>query len=68
VTIIPPVPINNQSPQFDSIDVVRNHYDFHLKPSSPAINKAVNAGILIDLDGKPRPVGPQPDLGCYENQ
>ena len=59
--------INNQSPQFDSISTFNNYYDFRLKPSSPAINKGVNAGITIDLDGKPRPVG-LPDLGCFEKQ
>ena len=60
--------INNQPPQFDSINTNRHFYDFHLKSTSPAINKGVNAGILIDLDGKPRPLGPAPDLGCYEKQ
>ena len=59
--------INNQSPQFDSINTAMNYYDFRLKSTSPAINKGVNAGILIDLDGKPRPVG-LPDLGCFEKQ
>jgi len=59
--------IKNQDPLFDSIDVNRHFYDFHLKASSPAINKGVNAGVIIDLDGKLRPVG-LPDLGCYEKQ
>ncbi len=60
--------ISNQSPQFDSINVTRNFYDFHLLPLSPVIDKGINTGILTDLDGKPRPVGPLPDLGCYEKQ
>jgi len=60
--------INNQSPQFDSINTNRQFYDFRLKATSPAINKGVNAGVTIDLDGKPRPLGPLPDLGCYEKQ
>ena len=59
--------INNQAPQFDSVNTNKNYYDFRLKASSPAINKGVNAGIAIDLDGKPRPVG-LPDLGCFEKQ
>ena len=59
--------INNQTPQFDSVNTQKNYYDFRLKASSPAINKGVNAGIAIDLDGKPRPVG-LPDLGCFEKQ
>ncbi len=59
--------INNQAPLFDSINAYKNYYDFRLKAASPAINKGVNAGITIDLDGKPRPVG-LPDLGCFEKQ
>ncbi len=60
--------INNLSPEFDSIDVSKRYYDFHLRnKNSPALEKGMNAGILLDLDGKPRPPGP-PDLGCYERQ
>lgn len=59
--------INNQEPEFDSIDVSGKFYDFHLKPSSPAVNAGTASPITIDLDGKPRPVG-LPDLGCYERQ
>jgi hypothetical protein len=59
--------ISNQSPLFDSINVSKNYYDFHLQTSSPAINKGTNAGVAIDLDGNARPVGP-PDLGCFEKQ
>jgi hypothetical protein len=59
--------INNQPPHFDSINTTKNYYDFRLNASSPAINKGVNAGVIIDLDGKPRPVG-LPDLGCFEKQ
>lgn len=66
-TIIPPAPINNQSPLFDSINTSKNYYDFRLQLASPARNAGVNAGVTIDLDGKPRPVG-APDLGCFEKQ
>ncbi len=59
--------INNQPPLFDSINTADQYYDFRLKTGSPALNKGVNAGILTDLDGKPRPVG-LPDLGCFEKQ
>ena len=60
--------INNQDPMFDSINTTRNYYSFRLKENSPAINEATNAGISIDLDGNPRPVGISPDLGSYEKQ
>lgn len=59
--------INNENPQFDTVNTGRNIYSFRLKESSPAINKGVNAGVPVDLDGKPRPVG-LPDLGAYERQ
>lgn len=60
--------INNQEPQFDTLNTVKRIYSFRLKDDSPAKNKATNAGVNIDLDGKPRPVGAAPDLGCYEKQ
>jgi hypothetical protein len=59
--------INNQPPQFDSVNTQKNYYDFRIKASSPVINKGVNTGVTLDLDGKPRPVG-LPDLGCFEKQ
>jgi hypothetical protein len=68
VTLTPPAPLNNQSPQFDSINTSKNYYDFRIQRfSSPAVGRGANAGVTIDLDGKPRPVG-APDLGCFEKQ
>jgi len=58
----------NQNPLFDSINVSKNFYNFRLKDNSPAINKGGNFGITIDLDGKPRPLGSAPDLGCFEKK
>lgn len=60
--------INNQYPEFDSINTTKRLYNFRLKENSPAKDKAINAGIALDLDGKPRPAGIAPDLGCYERQ
>lgn len=57
--------INNQVPQFDSINTSKNYYNFRLQLTSPAINKGINAGLTTDLDGKTR-IG-LPDLGCFEN-
>ncbi|MGC4037868.1 MAG: hypothetical protein QM764_18035 [Chitinophagaceae bacterium] len=60
--------INNQSPQFDSIDINKQYYDFHLKTkNSPALEAGKSTPVSIDLDGNTRPVG-LPDLGCYEKQ
>jgi hypothetical protein len=60
--------LNNQSPEFDSIDVSKRYYDFHLRTkNSPALNIGTITPVSIDLDGNSRPVG-LPDLGCYEKQ
>jgi len=59
--------LNNLDPLFDSINISERVFSFRLQPSSPAINKGVNAGVTLDLDGAPRPVG-LPDLGAYEKQ
>jgi Periplasmic copper-binding protein (NosD) len=59
--------INNQSPEFETIDAEKNIFDFRLKESSPALNKGTASNVLKDLDGKPRPVEVA-DLGCYERQ
>lgn len=62
--------INNEPPQFDSIDVAKNYYDFRLNKNqnSPAVDAGTNTGITIDLDGNTRPVNTNPDLGCFEKQ
>lgn len=57
----------NQPPGFENIDTQKKFYDFRLKAGSAAIDAGIAAGVTIDLDGKPRPVG-LPDLGCYEKQ
>jgi hypothetical protein len=59
--------ILNQDPAFQLIDNVNLLYDFRLKAGSPAIDRGLNLGISIDLDGNPRPVN-LPDLGAYEKQ
>jgi hypothetical protein len=63
------LPAINQPPLFDSINIGKNYYDFHLKsvPLSPAIDKGNPVTIgSYDLDGKTRVN--TPDLGCYEKQ
>ncbi|HEY54257.1 MAG TPA: hypothetical protein G4N94_12470 [Caldilineae bacterium] len=39
---------------------------YHLKTTSPAIDAGVNAGIVIDIDGDPRPIGAGYDIGADE--
>lgn len=57
--------IANQDPLFDSVNTGANYYDFHLQMNSPAVGAGAAAGVLVDLDGKMRPVQ-APDLGCYQ--
>ena len=57
--------IANQDPLFDSVNNARQYYDFHLQAGSPALGAGLPAGLLIDLDGNPRPAS-APDLGCYQ--
>lgn len=57
----------NQPPVFDSVNTAERVYSFRLKSTSPAVNAGVAAGVSLDLDGRPRPVG-LPDLGAYEKQ
>jgi len=40
--------------------------DFHLNPSSPAINAGINVGLTSDYDGYSVPYGIAPDIGAYE--
>lgn len=58
----------NQDPRFDSIAIFDHYFNFRLKPGSPAINRGVSSPVTTDLDGKPRPLGLAPDLGCFEKQ
>jgi hypothetical protein len=59
--------LKNQPPLFDTLDVGKRIFDFHLRNNSPARNAGVATvpAVTIDLDGNPRPVG-LPDMGCYE--
>jgi len=57
--------INQQSPLFDGPS--EKEPTFRLKEDSPAIGKGSASGVVVDLDGAPRPVG-LPDLGAFERQ
>jgi len=41
-------------------------YDYHLISTSPAINRAVQSNLLIDMDGQTRPVSGYADIGADE--
>jgi hypothetical protein len=59
--------IKSANPEFLITDAGKREFNFHLKPTSPAINAGVNTGIGIDLAGKPRGGSAGlPDLGCFE--
>ena len=62
--------IINEEPVFDSIDVIKNYYDFRMNNaiSSPAIDNGGNTSFPLDLDNQPRQSGIGTDIGCYEKQ
>jgi fibronectin-binding autotransporter adhesin len=41
-------------------------YDYHLGAGSGAIDSGINAGVLSDIDGDPRPIGAGFDIGYDE--
>lgn len=40
--------------------------NFHVKPTSPAVDQGIDPGIPVDFDGQPRPQGAGYDIGAYE--
>lgn len=59
----------NIDPLFDSVNTSRRIFDYRInKKNSPAVDAGVDAGVIVDLQGLPRPVGLKPDLGAYEKQ
>jgi hypothetical protein len=42
-------------------------WDYHLTSASAAIDGGVNAGVTVDMDGDPRPLGPGYDIGADEH-
>ena len=57
----------NTDPLFITTGIPNNEFNFQLQAGSPALERAANSGIIIDLNGDPRPVNLS-DLGCYERQ
>jgi hypothetical protein len=47
-------------------DPSKPSYDYHLSPSSPAIDQAVGSSTTVDIDGDTRPFGAQSDIGADE--
>ncbi len=58
----------NQYPAFDSVDVAKRIFDFHISnAAAPGIDRGAITIFTTDLDGNNRNVG-TPDIGCYEKQ
>lgn len=62
--------IINEDPEFDSIDVVNQYFDFRTTKNvtSPVIDNGINTTFSKDLDDKSRWNGIATDIGCYEKQ
>ncbi len=58
--------INNNQLNVDPLFINPFEYDFHIDSLSPAINTAIDSGILNDFDGISR--DSIPDIGAYEWQ
>jgi hypothetical protein len=41
--------------------------DYHIGPGSAALDRGVDAGVTLDIDGDPRPIGAGYDLGADES-
>ena len=41
---------------------------YRLSSRSPAIDRGVDAGVTVDIDGDPRPIGVLPDIGADESR
>lgn len=46
----------------------RSAGDYHIGSGSAALDRGLPAGVNVDRDNNPRPVGCGPDLGAYEYQ
>jgi len=53
-------------PSVDFISPGPPNYDYHLRSTSPAIDKAVGSAMPEDIDGEPRPAGAERDIGVDE--
>ncbi|MBZ5858660.1 choice-of-anchor Q domain-containing protein [Flavihumibacter profundi] len=58
---------NDIDPEFEETGGEQGKYNFHLKSSSPAIDKGLTTNLVVDLDGNPR-IREIPDFGAYEKQ
>jgi hypothetical protein len=62
--------ISNIDPQFDSIDIENNYFDFRTQNSisSPLHDAGKLTAFPFDLDNRPRISGSSTDIGCFEKQ
>ncbi|HEY8397327.1 MAG TPA: choice-of-anchor Q domain-containing protein [Flavihumibacter sp.] len=66
-SLIESIDMLQENPLFEQFAPGVNHYNFRLREPSPAIDRGLDLGLPLDLDGNPRSDG-RPDLGAYEKQ
>lgn len=52
--------------QADPLFVDPANDDYHLRPGSPCIDAGTDVGVMSDIDGDVRPIGPRADIGADE--
>src|SRR5439155_3462729 len=55
---------SHYDPNVDLVNITAN--DFHLTAASKAIDTGTNAGVFVDFEGQPRPLGNGFDIGYDE--
>ena len=65
---IPGINLSSDEQLADPLFIDLTNQDYHLMPSSPAIDAGIDLGYALDFENNPVPVQTKPDLGAFEFQ